>query len=85
MVPWRNQKKLLLSQKLMVCCQFAYALFVSFVHLNVIVGILTDLEVHCLFVIGRLFCTVGVHPTRCKVGYVSLKFCCSFYYYIDVF
>ncbi|KAK7848504.1 putative deoxyribonuclease tatdn1 [Quercus suber] len=22
---------------------------------------------------GRLFCTVGVHPTRCKVDYCSLK------------
>jgi len=24
-----------------------------------------------LFITGRLFCTVGVHPTRCKVDYYS--------------
>ena len=27
------------------------------------------LLIDCL-IIGRLFCTVGVHPTRCKVGFL---------------
>lgn len=24
-----------------------------------------------IFITGRLFCTVGVHPTRCKVSLIS--------------
>lgn len=35
-----------------------------------------------LSVAGRLFCTVGVHPTRCKVSDCFLK--CFLYDYFDV-
>lgn len=61
---WKNQGKLLQSQKLMVCLFYGFFFLRKF-------SLLKVFDCGCTFFAGRLFCTVGVHPTRCNVSFFA--------------
>ena len=61
----RNQGKPLKLQKLMLLSKFCWTSLYSFRTLFLLVQ-------PVVLLVGRLFCIVSVHPTRCKVVYSSI-------------